>query len=196
MLTKTQIEIMKVFVSKIIEKFSIKQVSEILGKPYPLIHRSIKMLIEQKYLLKDERGLLCLNYRRNHGELAYIESLRSKGFLDKNKTINLFVNDILEGIKQDFFILLIFGSAVEKKDFRDIDVLLIVDNNHLDNTEKAAENISSNFTLKLDVNVVSVESAYEMLSKTYKLNVMNEALNKHLILFGAENFYKILKNVR
>jgi len=196
MLTKTQIEIMKVFASKITNKFSIKQVSEILRKPYPLIHRSIKDLMLNKFILKDSKELLSLNYYRNHSELAYIESLRSKGFLGKNKIIELFVNDILEGFKHDFFIFLVFGSSVEKKQFRDIDILLIVDNNQTNSMEKAAENISSNFTLKLDINVISMESAYEMLLKTYKTNVMNETLNNHIILFGAENYYRLLKNVR
>lgn len=196
MLTKTQVEIMKVFVSKITEKFSIKQVSEILRKPYPMIHRSIREIILNKFILKDSKELLSLNYHRNHSELAYIESLRSKEFLDKNKTIKLFVNDILEGFKSDFFIFLVFGSVVEKKNFRDVDVLFIVDDKEISIMEKTAENISSNFSLKLDVNVISTASAYELFSKVYKINVLNETLNKHIILFGAENYYRILKNAR
>jgi hypothetical protein len=35
-----------------------------------------------------------------------------------------------------------------------------------------------------------------MLRKRDEKNVVNEALNKHLIFYGAEQFYKILKEER
>jgi len=124
MLTKTQIKIMKIFVSKIDKKFSINQIAKQLGMKYPLVHRSIKLLIEEKYLLKDEQDLIYLNYRANQTELVFIESLRKKDFLSKNKTFNLFLNDCLNNIQTDFFIVLLFGSSVEKNG-RDIDLLFI-----------------------------------------------------------------------
>ena len=196
MFTKTQAEIMKVFASKITGRFSIKQVSEILKKPYPLIHRSIKALIEQNFLVKDEKELISLNYKKNHSEIAYIESERSKEKI-RNKSLLLFFNDLNEKIGEDFFVLLIFGSFIEKDNPRDIDILIILDSNeNVNKTEKIANNIASNFSLKLDINIISKESAYEMLSKRDNKNVMNETLNKHLILFGGENYYRILKNAR
>ena len=76
MITKTQIRIMKIFVSRITDKFSIKQVSEIMKKPYALVHRSIIPLIKEGLITKDEKELLFLNYRENLAELAYIESIR------------------------------------------------------------------------------------------------------------------------
>ena len=113
MLTKIQTEIMKVFVSNINKNFSIKQIAEILNKKYPVIHRSIKPLIEENYLLKDGRGLLSLNYRKNHSELAYVESLRKQYLLDKNKDFQLFCADCFKAVKTDFFIAILFGSSVE-----------------------------------------------------------------------------------
>jgi len=197
MLTKTQAKIMKVFVSKITEKFSIKQVSEILKKPYPLIHRSIKPLVQDNLLIKDSKQLLSLNYKNNFSELSYIESLRKKEFLDKDKTLSLFVKDILEKSSFNFFISLIFGSSVESKNSRDIDLLFIIeDKSKINDFEKFLNNLADNFSKKFDINVISTESAYEMLSKRDNINVLNETLNKHIILFGGENYYKILKNAR
>ena len=196
MLTKTQIEIMKIFVSKINERFSIKKIAEILKKPYPLIHRSTKLLIKEGFLLKDDKNLISLNYKENFQTLAYIESLRADTFL-RDKTLKLFVKDVFEKINRDFFVFLIFGSSVESKEPRDMDVLFIVqDKERINEIEKAVSNIASNFSKKLDVNVISVESSYEMLSKRDSINVLNETLNKHIILFGAENYYRILKNAR
>ena len=197
MLTKTQIKIMEVFVSKINERFSINEIADKLNKPYPLIHRSIKLLLGDKFLIKDTKGFLSLNIYENHPELAFIESVRKNEFLMKNKILYLFFNDVLKNLKKDFFILLVFGSSVENKSPRDMDILLIIeDKKDTDNIEKHIRNISSNFAVKFDINVIAIESVYEMLSKRESPNVMNESLNKHIILFGGENFYKILKNAR
>lgn len=196
MFTKTQAEIMKVFTSKINEKFSIKQVSEILKKPYPLIHRSTTLLIKDNFILKDSKELLSLNYKENFMELAYIESLRAKQKL-KNKSFSLFVNDILTNIDSDFFVFLVFGSFVESDSAKDIDILLVTqDSKGISNIEKTIENIADNFSLKIHANVISAESVYEMLSKRDNVNIMNETLNKHILIFGAENYYRILKNAR
>jgi len=195
MFTKTQIEIMKIFVSKIDKKFSINQISNILKKKYPLIHRSIKPLIEKNFLLKDEQYLISLNYRDNYPELAFLESIRKSEWLNKDKDAKLFFQECLKSIQVDFFISIVFGSSVEKKG-RDIDLLFIFNEKELEKNEKIIRNISKNFTLNLDINVIPVESAYEMLSKREEANVLNELLNKHTILFGGENFYRILNNAR
>lgn len=197
MFTKTQEKIMEIFVSKIGRKFSINEISTSLRKPYPLIHRAIKDLLSKKFILKDEKKLLSLNYKENHQDISYIESLRAKKVLEDDKSLSLFLKDALESLKLDFFILLIFGSYVEKKNPGDIDIILILENEkQVSEAEATLDNISAHFTKKFDFQVISVESAYEMLSKRDKINILNESLNKHLLLFGAENYYRILKNAR
>ena len=197
MLTKTQSKIMEIFVSKINEKFSIKQISEIVKKAYPLVHRSIKNLIDNQFIIKDKQKFLSLNYKENRLELAYIESLRTKEFLKKNKTIALFIKDVLEMIRGDYFTFLIFGSCVSKQKPRDIDILFILeDKNKIGSLEKIFHNIASNFSLKFDINIISVESVYEMLFKRDQVNIINETLNNHILIFGAENYYRLLKNAR
>ena len=196
MLTKTQIEIMKVFVSKINEKFSIKQISEIIKKAYPLVHRSIKSLLNDGILIKDSKELISLNYRGDSQHIAYVESLRKNKIL-KNKTISLFIKDTLNKINLDFFVFLIFGSSVESKDPRDVDILLIIqEKEKINEVEKIVANIASNFSKKFDIHIISAESAYEMLNKRDSSNILNETLNKHILLFGAENYYRIIKNAR
>lgn len=196
MLTKTQLKIMEIFVSQIRETFSIKQISEIIEKPYPLVHRSIKPLIEKKITMKDKRGLLSLNLKDNYMELVYVESLRKNIFLDKNKTIKLFVKDVLEKIGLDFFIFLFFGSYVKKDNARDIDVLIVLDKHeNIGKIERIINNISSNFSLQFDINIISVESMHEMLFKRHEKNIINETLNNHILIFGAENYYGALKDV-
>lgn len=105
---------------------------------------------------------------------------------------------MLNKTKLDYFTFLLFGSYVgSRKKPRDVDVLFIVEKKEdVSAIEKLLQNISSNFTLNFDCNIVSTESVYEMLSKRDEANVMNETLNKHILLFGAENYYRLLKNAR
>ncbi len=197
MLTKTQIEIMKIFVSKIDKRFSINEIAELLRKPYALIHRSMQDLIKDKFILADEKKLLSLNYKENPAELSFVESIRTKTSLEKEKSVSLFIKDCLKEINEDFFIFLIFGSFAEKKKFNDLDIIIILDNqNKIKQTEKIIKNIASNFSFKMDLHTLSKESAYEMFSKREQINILNESLNKHLIVFGGENHYKILSNAR
>lgn len=188
---------MEIFVSKIDKRFSINEISEVLKKPYALIHRSMKDLIGNNFIIVDDKKLLSVNYRENFLELSFIESIRAKNSLTKEKSVSLFIKDCLKGMKEDFFIFLIFGSFTEKKKFNDLDIIIILDNqSKVEQTEKIIKNIASNFSFKIDLSVISKESAYEMFSKREEINILNESLNKHLIVFGGENYYRILSNAR
>jgi predicted nucleotidyltransferase len=197
MLTKTQVEIMKIFVSRVERKFSINEIASLLKKPYALIHRSIKSLLEQKLILIDEKKLLFLNYRENFQEISFIESVRTKERLNQEKSVSLFIKDCLKELSQDFFIFLIFGSFVENKNFNDLDIIIILDTpKDMEKTERIIKNITNNFSFKTDISVLNKESAYEMFEKREQVNILNESLNKHLIVFGGENYYKIFSNAR
>ena len=188
---------MEIFVSKIDKKFSINEAAEVLKKPYALIHRSMQELIKKKLVLLDDKKLLSLNYNENFTELSFIESLRAKNSLEKEKSVSLFAKDCLKEIREDFFIFLIFGSFAEKKKFNDLDIMIILDNqSKVEQIEKIIKNIASNFSFKIDLHILSKESAYEMFSKREQINILNESLNKHLIVFGGESYYRILSNAR
>ena len=194
-LTKTQTTIMEKFVADPVNKFSIKKVSEDLKKPYPLIHRSMKPLITKEYVLKDEHGLLSLNYQENHTLLAYIETIRADMFIGKNKAIKLFSKDFIRKADMRYMILLIFGSYARggQKEKSDIDILIIAEDEELViKAERIAKSIASGFSENFDINVISLGSAYEMLKNRKQANILNEVLNNHVILFGAENFYRMV----
>jgi hypothetical protein len=123
--------------------------------------------------------------------------MRLKERLKKHKVISFFIQDCLNEIKEDFFVFLIFGSFVEKDNFRDLDVLLILDKpEKVETIERQVGNIADRFSFTAHIMVISKESVYEMLNKRRETNIINETLNKHLIVFGAENYYRFLKNAR
>jgi len=197
MITKTQLEIMKLIVSKTNKKFSINEIARLLKKPYALIYRSMGQLIKEKFIFIDEKKLLSLNYKNNFSELSFIENIRLKERLEKEKSISLFLKDCLKGLNEDFFVFMIFGSFVEKSKFNDLDVCIILNNQKdIEKIERVIQNIASNFSFKIDLQVINKESVYEMFSKRDNVNILNESLNNHLIVFGGENYYRMLSNAR
>ena len=201
-LTKTQLRIMQFFVGRITESFSIRQVGRELKMDYSLVHRAIRPLIDKNGLLREmPHNRIMLNFREHHNVLAYVEYLRRDAFLRKprNKDLVMCLDSFIKKFKEESFVLLFFGSVVNKTNPRDIDILLIVDS--VEKTEPAEaflHNVSRDYELdgKLHIVCVSYESVYEMLSMREQRNVMNEVLNKHILVYGAELFYRLLDRGR
>jgi len=191
--TKTQIAILKIFCSRINESFTIKKIAEKTKQNYSIVYSALQDLHKSEFLIKDKHKNFSLNYKENYDELAYIESIRAEEFLKKHKDIALFINEIIKKINLGFFSLLLFGSYVEKPTKKsDIDILMIIENSgDAEKIEKQIKNMSEKYG-NFDISVISKESVKEMLAKKEKLNVINETLNKHVLFFGAEDYYRLI----
>ena len=200
MLTKTQGKIMQFFTGRITDSFAIREVERNLQIDYSLVHRAIQPLIKGQFL-KVEKGGLMLNFRKNHSTLAYVESLRRDELLHRPKYTDLVMclHTFIKKFKEENFALLLFGSMVYKKDPSDFDLLLIVDNeDKIESSEAFLHNISRDYELeeKLHIVCISYEMVYDMLGSREQKNVINEVLNKHIIVHGAELFYRLLDRGR
>ncbi|MEK6916478.1 MAG: hypothetical protein AABW92_01925 [Nanoarchaeota archaeon] len=196
-LNKSTAKILQFFVGHITESFTLREVARRLKMHVSLTHRGIQPLIDSKIIEQDKHKNLILNYKIHHETLVFAEYLIRDNFLDRFKNIKLFAEEVINKIKQDNFVLLVFGSAVESNKPRDIDLLLIVDStDKIEFHEKFLHNVTSNYDLPFEERVVGFESIYEMLSKRDEKNVMNEILNKHVILYGAELFYRLIERGR
>jgi hypothetical protein len=198
-LNKSTARVLQLFAGHITESYTLRESARKLKMHVSLCHRAIKPLIEENIVQQDKHKNLSLNYKIHHETIAFAEYLRRDELLDKikYKDIRLFADEVINKIKEDNFILLIFGSAIESDKPRDIDVLLIVDNiNKVDFHEKFIHNIAVNHDLPFEERVISFESVFEMLAKRDEMNMMNEVLNKHVILFGAETFYRLIQKGR
>ena len=201
MLTKNQIKIMELFTSQITELFTMRSIERLLKMQFSLVQYAIKPLKERKLITLNKQNLLSLNYQENHDVLSYVEYTRRNKFLSKpkNKALTMFIKDFVKSFKEQSFVLLIFGSTVTSNNLNDIDILLIVDDiKKTDPSEKFLYNTSRNYSInkELHITTISYESVYEMLTKREKMNVINEVLNKHLIIYGAETFYRLLTRGR
>jgi len=196
-INKSTAKVLQLFTGSITESFTLRETARRLNMHVSLAHRAIRPLIESNIIGQDKHKNLSLNYRIHHETLAFAEYLRRDNFLLKFKDIKLFAEEVINKIKQDSFVLLVFGSAAISNKPRDIDILLI-----LDSTDKVAfhekfiHNIASNYSQPFEERVIAFESVYEMLAKRDEKNIMNEILNKHIILYGAELFYRLIQRGR
>ncbi|HLD43068.1 MAG TPA: hypothetical protein VJB08_03735 [Candidatus Nanoarchaeia archaeon] len=196
-INKSTVKVLQLFTGRITESFTLREVARRLKMHVSLTHRAIHPLIDAKLIEQDKHKNLSLNYKIHHETLVFAEYLRRDILLSKFKDIKLFVEEVLTKIKQDSFVLLMFGSAVDSNKPRDVDILLIVDStDKVEFHEKFLHNIASNYGLPFEERVIGFESVYEMLSKRDEKNVMNEILNKHIILYGAELFYRLIQRGR
>jgi len=86
---------------------------------------------------------------------------------------------------------------VTSKRPRDLDLMVIIEKTEeIESAEKALYNITRNYTVDVHSLVLSFESVYEMLSARDEANVMTEVLDKHIILYGGELFYRLLTKGR
>lgn len=196
-LNKSTAKILQLFTGHITESFTLREVARRLKMHVSLAHRAIQPLIDAKIVEQDKHKNLSLNYKIHHETIAFAEYLRRDNFLDKSNDVKLFADEVIKKIEQESFVLAVFGSSIESSKPRDIDILLIIDStDKIEFHEKFLHNIALNYDLPFEERVIGFESVYEMLAKRDEKNVMNEILNKHIILYGAELFYRLIQRGR
>ncbi len=192
--TKTEIIVLKLFTAKPLESFTIREVSRLTKKDLKIIHTSIKKLLEKNFLIKNKHNSLRLNYQNNIQDLAYIENIKKKDFFQKYQLIKIHIKKFLQKTSKSFFILIIFGSFASNKQTKtsDIDLLAIIPRTSRKFNKQLKASLSTS-TTKFDINIINKSSFKEMLKKRDEINIINECLNNHIILYGAEQYYSLLK---
>lgn len=192
--TKIQAEILKILCSRLTETFTIRGITKKLNKKYKVIYNASQDLIKRRFIERDKKHKLLKLNKKNFQDLAYIESLRTEEFIKKNRDIGLFVDEIIQKTNLGFFTLLLFGSYIKKKQTKksDIDILMIIESSKdIEKTERHIQQLSEKYG-NFHCHVIGKESVKEMIAQKEKLNVINETLDKHILFFGAENYYRLI----
>ena len=187
---KNEILIFKEITKNLSKKWTINSLSTKLGLKYRPIYSVAIDLINRKYIKKNENNLLEPKYFDTFF-LQIGEKIRLLEF--NNKDIKIIKERFEKNIGNSYYSTILFGSSVAKKG-KDIDLLFIVPTSS--DSSKFEEKINKSlgsFENIVDVNIITEESAYEMLNRPNQTNVMNEIMKNHLVLIGVENFYNILK---
>lgn len=174
------------------KEHTILEISNKLKEDYKNTFQAINSLYPE-YLIKEKKGnsnFIQINSKIN--PLIYnIEEKRTKEFLIANKSINLLKEDIIS-LNYPFFIFLVFGSFAKKVNtaHSDLDLCLISDEK---NNEKTKEIISKIRLLPLSIEIheFTPSQFVSMLNKKEQ-NLGKEIVKNNIILYGIENYYRII----
>lgn len=189
---ETETKIIKQFLENKTSK-TIREISMAIKSDYKITHTAVQRLLVKNILLSKKIGksLLCEINPIYFGVEIYGAEEQKKNNLLKNKNLNQLYKEIMSKIKTRFFILLVFGSYAKGTQTNNSDIDLMFISNEKD-LEKEANLIIS--LLPLDIHsLVFTENEFISMKDSKKENVIKEALDNYVILYGVENFHK-LKN--
>ncbi len=198
-MTKTQEQILSFLLSKPEEQLTIRGIAKRLNKSYTLVYNNIADL-EKKGIIKKQdvppAKVITLNEFAPTEIFIDIELKRKKELLQKHPWIQLMLDDILTATKNLFFILIVFGSYAKatQTSKSDLDILIIVqDKKDINDIEDAVYKAYTK--TKKGVNIVDINDFKEMIKNTNEMNIGNEAKKHHIILYGVETYYQLIKKI-
>lgn len=200
MFTKTQEKILSYLLGHSDKPCTIRALAKWTGVSYPLCYHNIQELLRRKILAVKAvppAHIISLHEQIPQDVLVFLEIKRTRSFIKKHRWIELLQKDILRYANNFFCVIIIFGSYAKGKETKlsDLDLLLIVPSKQDVNLfENAAQ--QSYTKVKKHCIVVTMEDFITMLSKSEQFNVGNEARKHHILLYGAEQYYKILEKVK
>jgi len=192
-LEKTDFEILGFMAKNLETEYSIKQLSDLLKRPYVKIYKSIKRLEAKKIIKLEVKGkshYCSFDYKNNIEILCLISFNRALKFLEKNKKIKVFISELKEKIDFPDYTLLIFGSFAGGNADKnsDVDIAIITPVENKENAERVINSLKRISVLKIHSFEFSYKEFIEML-KAKDSNVAKEIIKNNIIFKGAEQFY-------
>lgn len=195
MVTKTQEQILQLLLSRPEERLSIRGIARLLGKSYTLTYNNVQGLVKRGFVEKQSippAQVIQLKDDIPTTVLVGVERKMAEVFLEKHPWIKLYLKDVLNAAPL-FFIMLVFGSyakGTQTKD-SDLDLLIIVPaKEDIQEMEKVAQQYTKP---KKGIIVVDAQNFTEMIKNPEELSVGIEAKKHHILIYGAEQYYKSLK---
>ena len=184
------IQILKYLIENKEKQFTINHISKALKLNYRIAYTEVKSLEKEGLIDVKKAGnsSQCSLSNKFNEKVFAVEYLRRKELLT-NKDLKVMCNRLSEINEQ--FILVLFGSHAKgmKTKHSDIDLLLIA------NSKKKIEEELDLLPLKTHLTAITYNDFMIML-KSKEPTVVSEALKKNIILFGVEDYYRMLKNAQ
>lgn len=195
MLTKKEMSIIELFRKDLLDSYSIREVmKKINTKSYNWTYKAVKKLEKERIISLKRKGKseLCSINLEEQGTFSLL------AFLEETQSLNRKVPNvkkIIQLMPRDFHILLITGSYVDNTFTRksDLDIVVIIDKKEerkslLNKLQRKGELMIP----ELHPYVFTNQEFLEMLASKEE-NYGKEIAKKHLIMAGAEFYFKIIK---
>lgn len=197
MLTKTQLKILSYLIDNKDRLLGIRELAKEISTVYYLVQRNIQQLKDKKIIVLNKAGktnLISLHQQVDSVYLIEAEKFKRELFYKKYPDIKVTLKKMIEQAESCFFIFLVFGSyAKQPRKGSDLDLLIIVPNQRYEKImEKVIFSVARTSTIKIHETISTEKSFISMLQKK-ELNVVLEAKEKHILIYGNENYYKLTK---
>ena len=197
-LNKTSVEILSFLGLRIRETFTVRQIAEAIGKDYKITYTMTMRLAEQNHVIAEKKRPVTycrLNLKGSTSLLAYIESIRANRFFEKHKDVKTLIDDLTSNITLPFFTLIMFGSHVKDTASArsDLDMLLIIPERKFEKEVEAAVGSVQHVSPLGIHEILLTGGEFIELLKQKKPNVAWEAVDNRIVPYGAEMFFKMLK---
>lgn len=197
MITKESAKIIKELSLKISESYPISELAKKIGKKsYSWVFNLIKKLQKENVISIEKKGRqnLCKLNLENPLTLNYIAIAEIFNFKEKKLPYRE-INKIFNLIPESYFIFLVTGSYAEGKATKksDLDIVVIVNDGI--NAKEILNILSQKGELmipKIHPYVFKKSEFLEMLLSK-EINYGKLIIENRIIVFGAENYYLILK---
>ena len=187
---KTELKIIRYFIENK-KPTTIRDISKKINSDYKITHIATQRLI-QKNILKVQtvgKSSLCNLDSKHYGLEIYEAENERKEYILKNKNINQLYKEIMSKVKISSFVLLLFGSYAKSKQTKTSDIDLMLISNEKD-FESRISDILSLLPLKTHA-LVFTEEEFTRMKDSKKSNVIQEAIESNIILYGIEAYYRI-----
>jgi predicted nucleotidyltransferase len=194
---KLELIIMELFAADPRKRYSIRDIAKSVAKQYAPVHTAIQRMINKKVLKKQRIGhtdYCSLELNGDSSSFCFAEAWRAKQFMKKNKVAGQIIGEVLEKLKANFYVLVLFGSYAKgsQTERSDIDLLLVADNNsraeELERTISAVSRLS-----KKSLHIMSMDfKDFTDMASNKETSAVNQALGNHIIFSGYEEYYKML----
>lgn len=187
---KTELKIIKHFIEKRKPK-TIREIAQHIKADYRITYIAVQRLIVKNVLKVQTvgKGSLCsLNENYFGIEIYKAENERREEIL-KNKNIDQLYEEIMSKVKTGSFILLLFGSYAKRKQTKSSDIDLLFISNEI-SFEARISDILSLLPLKTHA-LVFTEEEFIRMKDAKKSNVIQEAIESNIILYGIEAYYRM-----
>ena len=185
-------KILKFLIENKESSFNIYEISKSLKIDYKLTYINIKKLEKEKSIeIEDLKSQKRCSFKNNFNEDVFIvENERRSDYLKKKEFLAIY--DKIKAVNKQF-ILLLFGSYVKGIVTKNSDIDLLLISNQED--AKAIEIKLEVLPLKIHLTPITYEFFIDMI-KSKEQTVISEALKKNIILFGIEDYYRLIQNAK
>ncbi|MBI2151503.1 nucleotidyltransferase domain-containing protein [Candidatus Woesearchaeota archaeon] len=197
MLNKTQLKILSYLIDNSHKHLGIRELARNISCVYYLVQRNVQHLKKEKIIRLERAGktdLIFLNSQVDLNHLIEAEEFKRENFYLQYPYLRVVLKKIISETKLCFFILLVFGSYAKNQPRKDsdLDLLVIVpQQKHAELMGRIISSVARISTVNLHETIVS-EKSFHLMHKKNELNVANEAKEKHILIYGCENYYKLI----